>query len=110
MAAEVVVVVEDQNPPGVDGLREKEMRRGKPADSRAHHNEIVGFAGVDAGLLFRSVAKRVRRLERSGVAAAHAGEQRRIVARPVLSRATRSGAGRATRSRSRARIHGEGAA
>ena len=82
VAAEVVVVVEDQDARVGPRLAE-DMRGRQAADAAAHHHEIVLLARV-----FRcrrvlpegGVAHRVERLERSDVRSAQAGQRRRIAA------------------------------
>src|SRR5579863_2513775 len=59
------------------------MRRRQAADAAAHYDQIVGFAGIDgfAGRVPEgAVTHAVRCFERAGMAAAHSGERRRIVA------------------------------
>ena len=84
MAAEVVVIVENEDAARAAGMLAIEMRGGKTRDARAHHDEIVSFAGIDGGGRGLSVAQGVGGFERSGMTAAHAGEERRIVAGRIL--------------------------
>ena len=86
MAAEVVVVVENQDPGGGHS-RPVKVRRCESADASADNDEIVGLSGV--GRRRRAgeepaVAQRVRHLVGAVVAAAHAGQRRRIVPGIVL--------------------------
>ncbi len=87
MSAEVVVVVENEDLRRRARPRAVEVRRRQSADAAAHHDEIVGFARVlrRAGVAPEiTVAQRMRHVERSVVAAAHAGQRRRIVTGRVL--------------------------
>ncbi len=47
MPAKVVVVVEDEDACFLSPRLTIEVRRGQAADATAHHDEVVGFAGVD---------------------------------------------------------------
>ena len=87
VAAEVVVVVEDQDAGVRIRARPIEVCGRQPADAAADNHEIVRFARIDRAAgprPERSVAQRVRHVERSVVAAAHAGQRRRVVAGSVL--------------------------
>ena len=84
MAAEVVVIVENEDAARAAGVLAIKMRGGKTADARADHDEIVLFAGIDGGGRCLSIAQGVGGFERSGMTAAHAGEERGIVARRIL--------------------------
>ena len=81
MAAEVVVIIEDQNARRRSGGLAEEPRRGEPADARADDDQIVALAAIDdrarAGPE-RPFAQRVGRLERAVVATAKTGEGGRI--------------------------------
>jgi hypothetical protein len=86
VTAEVVVVVQDQDfrvrPDGAI-----EVRGRKPADPAADHNEVIALAGVPdsrPALPEIAVAQGVGVFERAWMAAAQAGQQRRIVVRLVL--------------------------
>src|SRR5581483_6920576 len=73
VSAEVVVVVEDEDA-GARPLHPVEVRRREAADAAADDDQIEALAGVDrrAGAGPEpAVAKRVRRLERPGMTAAH---------------------------------------
>src|SRR5690242_19879070 len=87
VATEVVVVVEEQDARRIARLLTEEVRRGKPTDAAAHHDQIVRLTrvGDGTGLLPKcAVAQRVCHLPRAVVAAAHARERWRIVRGAVL--------------------------
>ena len=86
VAAEVIVIVENEHATSLRCLGAIKMRRGKPTDAAAHDNEIIFFARVRARTCALAVTQCVRRLEGSGMAATHAGEQWRIVAGRILRR------------------------
>ena len=82
VSAEIVVVLEDQ-----DARRRAvgfavEPRRGQSADAAADHDQIVILLDRQAGDIegFALAADLMGDLEGSGMAAAQAGERRRIVA------------------------------
>ena len=84
MAAEVVVVVEDEDARRRAGGLAEVVGGGQAADAAAHHDQVVALAGVAAGRRVvpeRPVAQGVRGLERAVVAAAQAGERRRVGSR-----------------------------
>jgi hypothetical protein len=88
VAAEVVVVVEDEDFRAAADLFDEVVRRREPAQSAADDDEIVRLAGADrAGEIpLPAIAQLVRDLERSVMAAAHAGARRWIVVRSALGR------------------------
>ena len=82
VTAEVVVVVEDQDPRGRAGRLTVEERRRQAAQPGADDDQVVDLAGIGGAgdLPGAAVARqRVRGLERPDVAAAQAGERGRIV-------------------------------
>ena len=87
MPAEVVVVVEDEHARRPIRPRPVEIRGRETADAAANDDEVERFLRVDRLAVRRPeflVAQRVRRVVRSVVAAAHAGQRRRIVAGRIL--------------------------
>ena len=88
VAAEVVVVVEDEHLRAAADVADEVVRRRQPAQPPADHDEVVRLAGVDrAGEIpAAAIAQLVRDLERSLVAAAHADARRRIVVGRALGR------------------------
>ena len=81
VAAEIVVVVEDEDARGEAGRLAEVPGRGQSADAGAHDHEIVGLAvvgGLAHGLPERPVPQRVGDLERAFVAAAQARERGRV--------------------------------
>ena len=87
VAAEIVVIVEDEDA-RARARRAIELRRRQPADAAAHDHQVVAFAGAATARLRPeiAVAQAMRVLEDAGVAAAQAGEGRRIVSGRVLGR------------------------
>jgi hypothetical protein len=86
VAAEVVVVVENENARGRAGGLAEEPGRGQPADAGADDDEIVALAAIGDRARVgpeRSVAQRVGCLERAVVATAETGEGGRIQGRVV---------------------------
>src|SRR3990167_667589 len=80
MSAEIVVVLQDQDPGPGAGLPEVVGGR-QAADAAAHHDQVVLLASIGdgrRGLPERAVAEQVERLERPWVGAAEAGQRRRI--------------------------------
>ena len=91
MAAEVVVVVEDQNPRARSGLA-IEVGGGQAADPGADDNQIISFTGVRRSVPASpevAVAQLVRILKRTWMTAAHAGQRRRVIACRFLRPARR---------------------
>jgi hypothetical protein len=81
VAAEVVVIVEDEDARRRSGGLAEEPRRGEPADARADDDQIVALAAIDDRACAgpeRPIAQRVGRLERAVVATAKTGEGGRI--------------------------------
>ena len=82
VSSEVVVVVEDEDPAlGAEDLPVK-VGRGQAGQAAADDHQVVGVGILDVGLRpVRVVAipRRMRRLEGAGMAAAQAGESRRVV-------------------------------
>src|SRR5262249_2156766 len=72
MAAEVVVVVEDEDAPVASHGLTEEVGRGEPRNAGAHDDEVVGLSRVDRvrdrGVA--TVARAVRVLEGAGILAA----------------------------------------
>ena len=85
VAAEVIVVVEDQDAGIRSRLFREVVRGGEPRDPGPHHHQVVRLADVGGGPLAALVGELVRDLERPLVGAAHPGAERRVVrlARPV---------------------------
>ncbi len=83
VAAEIIVVVEDENA-AVARVRAVEMRGGETADAPAHDDEIVFFARVRRRRRGFAVAQCMSGFEGARMTAAHAGEQRGVVAGRVL--------------------------
>ena len=80
VAAEVIVVVEDQNPTIITQRLAIEVGCGKAGDSGTDHHQIVMLAGIlgsDPAVEF-AIACEVRDLKRSGVLAAQTAAQRRV--------------------------------
>ena len=103
VAAEVVVVLEDQHPTGAAVARAIEVRRREPADAPPDDDQIIGLTRIDGARHGGAIGQCVRRLECARVAAAHAGEQRRIIAGKILRGAFRRGGLRAVGAQQRAR-------
>ena len=79
VAAEIVVIVEDQDlRVGPDRLPE-EIRGGEAAHPAADDDEVVAFPGVLGCSPGLRVPQRVSDLERTRVAAAHSRSRRRVV-------------------------------
>ena len=80
MAAEIVVVVEDQDPGPVAVQLAVEVRRRQPAEAAADHDQVVAFIELP-GLVEYLVLPRqgMCYFERARVRAAHAGEGRGVV-------------------------------
>jgi hypothetical protein len=89
VAAEIVMVVEDQNA-GVGTRRGTiEIGRGEPANASAHHGQIVILARIDrtrSGFREATVTQRVGCLEASGVVASHSRESRWVIGGTILER------------------------
>lgn len=85
VAAEVVVVVEDQH--STAGRARPEVMRGcQAADAGADDDEVEGFARVVDWTCQRTrVAQRMRCFEGAGVTAAHAQTRRRVVTTPIAA-------------------------
>ncbi len=86
VTAEIIVIVEQKDAAAAAALRAVEMRGGKPADAGADDDEIVALAGVLERWRRLAVAQRVGSLEGARMTAAHAGEERRVIAGRILSR------------------------
>jgi hypothetical protein len=81
VSAEVVVVVEDENPRGTARAGAEELRGGQTADPAANDDEVVALAGVGRLAPFspeRAVPKLMRGRVRRVVAAAEAEERGRV--------------------------------
>ena len=85
VAAEIVVVFEDQDLGRVAMRLAIEPCRGEAADAAADHDEVVFLLDRLAGEVeFLAFARQpVRHLERAGMAAAQPGQRRRVIARGV---------------------------
>jgi hypothetical protein len=87
MAAEIVMIIQDQDARRGAGARAIEMRRREAADSAAHNHEVVTLACFHRDsrrLPERAVAQGVSGIERSGMATAHTGKGGRVVAGRIL--------------------------
>jgi hypothetical protein len=73
MAAEILVVVEDEDA-AVAGMRALEMRSGQAADARADDDQIVFFARIRWRRRRIAVAQCMSGLEGTRMAPAHARE------------------------------------
>ncbi|MNS49920.1 hypothetical protein D3C72_825520 [compost metagenome] len=95
VAAEVVVVVEDQDAPVRAKLLAIEPRRGQPADAAAHHHEVIRFARQHGRVRSAFARQAVGQRERAGVVAAQPGQRRRVAGRcglgPCLTNQPRRG-------------------
>src|SRR4030088_3370544 len=80
MAAEIIMVIEDEDAGGGPGGAAIEPGRSEPADAAADNDEIVAF--LDRRAVERKaravVRLRVRGLERAGVLATQPGERGRV--------------------------------
>src|ERR1700733_9854521 len=88
VAAEVVVVLEDQNPRVRTGMAAVEVSCGEAADPAADDHEIVGFASalrLGGRVPKRTVAELMRDFKRAGMTPAKSGESGRLVARVARS-------------------------
>ena len=107
VAAEVVVVVENQDAGRTSGILQEEVSGAEPAQAPADHHQIVRFVGVrdTRQVDGTAIAQFVGRFEGPGVIAAHSGLRGRIVIRrlfgceflrlPPFWKQQRSGRGRA---------------
>ena len=87
MSAKVVVIVEDEDARVRARSLAIEMRGGESADAASHDDEVVCLAGIlrrASCVPEGAVAQRVRRIERSGMAAAQSGERGRVVGGRLL--------------------------
>ena len=92
MAAEIVVIFENQNSSGIAEFSAKKVRGRKPANAAPHNDEIVSLARVDnwAGILPKcTVAKGMNHFKGTGMAAAHSRTLRRIVGRVLRGKTPR---------------------
>src|SRR5262249_14451282 len=80
MAAEIVVVVEDEDARVVPRRAAIEPRRRKPADAAADHDEVVSFFNGEVvdRIATPLLSNRMRHLERTRMLPAQPGERRRI--------------------------------
>jgi hypothetical protein len=80
VAAEVVVVLQDQDASVRAEALAVVVRRGQAADTAANDHEIVRFVEVRRGREGLALSgQRVRHFERAGVRATHAGAHRRVI-------------------------------
>ena len=87
VAAEVVVIVEDEDARGWTGGLAKVPGGGQPADAGADDDQVVALAGVDRFTRHRPerpALQRVGDLERAVVAAAKTGQRRWVRGRAAL--------------------------
>src|SRR5579863_2411345 len=88
VATEVVMIIEDENSSGRDGVLAIEVGCCQPAHTSANNDQVVLFVSVErlAGLFPKiGVAHSVRCFKCTRMTATHAGEQRRIIPWSVLS-------------------------
>src|SRR5690242_8391053 len=80
MAAEIIVIIENENARAVTERAAIEPRRGEPADAAADHDQIVSL--FDRRILDAEtpalVRKSMRHFERAGMLTAQPGQCRRI--------------------------------
>ncbi len=88
VAAEIVVVVEDEDFRLAADVLQIVVRGCEAAHAGADDDEVVGLAGVGGGgdVDGPAIAQRVRNLERSDVIAAHPRQRRRIVSGRLFRR------------------------
>src|SRR5215831_4644072 len=87
VAAEIVMVVEDQDASAGPRLCPVEIGGGEPADPAADHDQIVALSGIDwcrSGYRRGAVAQSVGCLEAPGMAPAHSGQSGRVIAGAIL--------------------------
>ena len=89
MAAEIVMIVENENPGIFPGELAEEIRGGQPANPAAHHDQIVVFIISSRFGPLLAVAQVMCHFKRSGMAAAQSRLCRRIVARILFRRERR---------------------
>jgi len=63
VTAEVIVIVQDQNPARGASQFAKKMGRGEPTDSAAHDDQVIRFTGVGWGVGLAPVPQSVRLLK-----------------------------------------------
>ena len=63
MPAKIIVIVEDQDPAGRSAAGAEKMCGRQPADATAHHDQVIGFAGIRGSAGLSPVAQRMRILE-----------------------------------------------
>ena len=80
VAAEIVVIVEDENPGARHGALPEVVRGAEAAHPAADDDEVVDLAGVFAGFVGAAVAHAVGHFEQSRMAAAQSRPRRRVVA------------------------------
>ena len=79
MAAEIVVVFENQNFRVGTGDFSKEIRGGEAADAATHNNQVVGFGILRGSAPGVAVAQGVADFHDRVGGAAHAGQRRRVI-------------------------------
>ena len=77
MAAEIVVIVKDENARHADGTAEEPGRR-KATDTAADHDEIVAFFDLAEAIASAAAGDLMGGLERAGMLAAQPGQGGRI--------------------------------
>src|SRR6185312_4204806 len=86
MTAEVIVVVENEDAGLFRGLLPVKVSSGQAADPTSDNHKVVALAGVDAGFRLQPIPQGVCILERSGMTAAHASQQRWVITGKILRR------------------------
>src|ERR1700741_4287482 len=87
MAAEIVVIVENQNADTFAGILAIEIRGGQPADARTYDDKIVVLARLDRiteGIRTLAIAHAVRKGESAVMISAYAGARGRVVIGSLL--------------------------
>ena len=81
VAAEIVVIVEDQHARAAPGAFQEIVGRAQAADAAADDHQVIGLVEARGGRQIHAtaVAQLMRHFERSGMVAAHSGQRRRII-------------------------------
>jgi hypothetical protein len=82
--AEIVVIIENEDAAICGRVCAIKVRGGETADAATDDDQIVFLSGIRRRRPGTAIAQRMSVLEGAGVAAAQAGEQRRVVAECVL--------------------------
>ncbi len=111
VSAEIVVIVQHQDPGAAADVLDEVIRRGETAHAGADDDQIVGLVGVRGGCQIDApaIAERMRYFERPFVIAAHSGERGRIVAGRLLRREVLSSLHRVCPARQEQRAGGRDA-